>query len=468
MRPSLLEHGISLLKKIESLGDYKAYIVGGTPRDILIGKESADIDIATNCPIAVLERYLRTYDIGKSKDFGILSVVYEGDSFEVAQFRSDGEYSDGRRPNSVEVIQGFLADSARRDFTINAMGMTNEGEILDYHKGKADVEDKIIRTVGNPLERFTEDHLRMIRAARFASTEGFAIEKVTRRAIRRLFKLINITTPERIRGELVKAAKKSGVEFANFILILDDLKLLNQILPEVSATKYFLHDMTHHPEGPTVFNHLIACLKTMSREAPPISKIAALLHDIGKPVSFQEDKYGWKMSYHRHERKSAQLAEEICRRLKFSSFETEAIVFAVKNHMKFHGLLEMKPSKISRLADSQHFNTLVDVAKADEFSRGETFMYRGEFDKVLERVEEIKERWKSRIVNHSTKLVDGNRIMKIIGLDPGRIVGDIKRAVEDRIMDEQLDPDDSELIDKIILEEGQIVLINKNEEEKVI
>jgi tRNA nucleotidyltransferase/poly(A) polymerase len=458
MTTSLIERGMSLLRKIESLGDYRAYIVGGTPRDMLIGKESEDVDIATNCPMEVLERELITFNIGKSKDFGILVILHENTPFEVAQFRSDGEYSDGRRPDSISIVRDFRSDAARRDFTINSMGMDSDGGIIDHYGGIADLEAQTIRTVGDPLARFKEDYVRMMRAARFAAAEGFIIEKSTRRAIRRLFRLVRKVTPERIRGEIIKAAKKSGPEFANFIMILDDLKLLYQILPEVASMKYFNHDMVHHPEGLSVFTHSIECLKTMGGEAPPISKIAALLHDIGKPVSFQEDRYGWKMSYHRHERKSAQLAEEICHRLRFSSFETEAIVFAVKNHMKFHGLLEMKPSKISRLADSQHFNTLVDVAKADEFSRGETFMYRGEFDKVLERVEEIKERWKSRIVNHSTKLVDGNRIMKITGLDPGRIVGNIKRAVEDRIMDEQLDPDDLELIDKIILEEGKIVL----------
>lgn len=454
MTTNLLKIGMSLLRKIESLGDYKAYIVGGTPRDALIGKESTDVDIATNCPMKVLADNLPTYNIGNSKDFGVLAVIYKGKSFEVAQFRSDGNYSDGRRPDNVEILQDFKSDSSRRDFTINSMGMDSEGKILDYHNGSVDIENKVVRTVGDPAARFREDYVRMIRAARFASIEGFTIEKHTRRSIRRLFKLINKVTPERIRGELVKAAEKSGPEFAKFILILDDLKLLSQILPEVTAMKYFKHDMAHHPEGPTVFDHVIACLKTMEDEYY-VSKIAVLLHDIGKPISFQEDTYGWKLSYHRHEHKSAQLSEGICKRLKFSLFDTSAIIFAVKNHMKFHKVLDMKPSKISRLAANQYFYTLVDVAKADEFSRGETFMYHGEFKKIIERILEIKERWESRVVNHSIKLVDGNRVMKLTGLEPGKIIGDIKRLVEDRIMDEHLNPDNVELIDAMIINEAK-------------
>lgn len=454
MSTSLIACGISLLKEIESLGDYEAYIVGGTPRDILRGKELVDVDIATNCPMEVLEEHFITYNVGKSKDFGILVILYKDNPFEVAQFRVDGEYLDGKRPTNVKIVGDFKSDTSRRDFTVNAIGMDSTGKIIDYHNGMRDLDAKIIRTVGDPFKRFEEDYVRMIRAARFAATEGFIIEKNTRRAIRKLFRLINKVSSERIQEEIIKAAKKSGTEFANFIMILDDLKILSQILPEVTAMKYFKHDMKHHPEGPTVFMHSIECLKTMDKNVPPISKIAALFHDIGKPISFQEDKYGWKMSYHRHERKSAVLVKDICSRLAFSSFDTKAILFAVENHMKFHGILEMKPSKISRLANSPYFDTLVDVARADEFSRGETFMYHGEFDEALKMIEEIKDKWKSKIVNNSIKLVDGHRIMEITGLKPGKAVGDVKKAVEDRIIDEQLDQDDIKLIDKIVLEEA--------------
>jgi tRNA nucleotidyltransferase (CCA-adding enzyme) len=446
--------GVSLLNRIESLGDFEAYIVGGTPRDMIMGQKSDDIDIATNCPMSTLQKSFHTFDIGKSKSFGILSVLYGGKSFEVAQFRSDGDYSDGRRPDSIKVVQDFKEDASRRDFTINSMGMNSKGDILDYCGGISDITNRIIRTVGNPFERFQEDHLRMIRAARFCAMEGFTIEKETRRAIRKLFKLINKIAPERIHGELVKAASKPGPQFAKFILILDDLKLLYQILPEVHAMKYFRHDLNHHPEGPTVLDHSIECLKTMNDE-PYTSKLAALFHDTGKCISFQEDKYGWKMTYHRHERYSEPLVEGICNRLKFSSLDKESMMFAAKNHMKFHKILQMKTSKIARLVSHMHFDTLLDVARADEFSRGEKFMYQGEFDKVIEKIHEIKNRWESRVINSSLSLVSGDRIMELTGLKPSKDVGMIKRLVEDRIIDERLDPADLSLVDEIILDEAK-------------
>ena len=450
----LINIGVSLLLRIESLGDFQAYIVGGAPRDLIMGIAPDDIDIATNCPMEILEENFRTFNIGKSKEFGILSILFQGQSFEVAQFRSDGKYSDGRRPDDITIIQDFREDASRRDFTINSLAMDSKEGIIDYFNGREDIDRGIIRTVGNPIERFKEDHLRMMRAARFAAMDGFRIEKGTRRSIRKLFKLINKVTPERIHGELVKAASKLGPQFARYILILDDLKLLYQILPEVHAMKYFKHDLQHHPEGPTVFDHSIACLEVMYDE-PYQSKLAALFHDTGKCISFQEDKYWWKMTYHRHEKYSEPLVEGICNRLKFSGLDKEAMMFAVKNHMKFHHMLEMKPSKIARLVSHPDFDTLLDVAKADEFSRGERFMYRGEFDKIIKRIYKIRDRWESHVINSYLNLVDGNRIMELIELEPGPIVGKIKRAVEDRIMDERLDPADLKLVDKIILEEGK-------------
>ena len=456
MLPTSLDNGRDLLRKIEALG-YEAYIVGGSPRDVIMGVEPNDVDIATNCPIETTAKNFRTFDIGSSKKHGVLAVLYHGQSFDVAQFRADGDYSDGRRPDNIKIVDNFRDDAARRDFTINSLAMNSKGYITDYFGGMSDIHQGIVRTVGNPIDRFQEDHLRMMRAARFASIDGFRLDGETRRAIRKLFRLINKVAPERIRMELVKAASKSGSQFARFILILDDLKLLYQILPEVHAMKYFRHDLHHHPEGPTVFDHSVECLKVMNDE-PYLSKLAALFHDTGKCVCFQEDTYWWKMTYHRHEKYSEPLVEGICNRLKFSSIDKDAMMFAAKNHMKFHGMAKMKPSKVARLVSHTHFDTLLDVAKADEFSRGEEFMHRGEFDKIINKIHEIRDRWESRVINSYLNLVSGNRIMELAELKPGPNVGAIKRLVEDRIMDERLDPADSGLVDKIILEEAKQVL----------
>jgi putative nucleotidyltransferase with HDIG domain len=365
----------------------------------------------------------------------------------------------------VKLIGSFEDDVARRDFTINAMGMDHELEIYDFHGGLEDIQKRLIRTVGDPMERFNEDAIRMIRAARFAALLDFDIEPQTRRAIKRLFRNIQKIKVERIVLELVKAAKGTGQQFARFILLLDELKLLYQILPEVVAMKYFRHDLAHHPEGPTVFDHSIECLKVLEESSNFVAKMATLLHDVGKPISFQEETHWWKFSYHRHEKKSAELARDICLRLKFSTDDLEAIVFAAKNHMKFHNILKMKPSKIARLVSDPHFDVLLHVARADEFSRGEKFIHKDQFDQAVKKIAEIEERWRNRMVKNEIKLVSGHRIMKLLSLQPGKIVGVIKGVVEDRILDEQLDPDNSELIDKIILEEGKIVL-GRREDEK--
>lgn len=454
---SQLRTAMDLIKKMEKIAIspstsliYNAYIVGGAVRDLHLNRPVKDVDIATNCPMEVLLKNFNTFEIGKSKSFGILGIFFEGETFEVAQFRVDGAYKNGRRPESVEMISDAKDDMRRRDFTVNALAMNSYGQIFDVVDGLQDIEDKIIRAVGNPEERFQEDHVRMMRAARFGSIEGFKIEKETRKYIRRLSSLIHKVTPERISLELIAAANNDGPQFARFILLLDDLKLLSKILPEVHTLKYFRHDLEHHPEGPTVFDHIIKCLEIMG-DRGCISKLAALFHDVGKAISFQE-KHGWKLSFHGHAKAGANLTRQILARLKFGRGRTEAIVYAVENHMKFHKLLEMKPAKIARMVTHQYFPILVDVAWADEFSRGETFMYHGNFDSRLKKAIEMKTQWEKKLTPTSTKIVDGERVMELLNLGEGREVGEIKRKVEDKIINESLDADDEVLIDRLIVE----------------
>ncbi len=442
----LLNVGIDLLRKIEALG-YEAYIVGGTPRDLMLGKASNDVDIATNCPLEILEKNFTTHNIGKSREFGILTVRWTEFMFEVAQFRSDGEYKDGRRPDSVKIVGDFKQDVVRRDFTINALGLNSSRIFIDHVDGIIDIQDKLVRAVGDPYKRFEEDHLRMIRAARFAAPEDFSLEKKTREAIIILADLIHKVTPERIRMELVKAARKPGPQFAQFILILDDLTLLEKILPEVACLKHYKHNPEHHPEGPTVMDHTIKCLEIS--DDPYLSKLAILFHDIGKSVTMEE--VGGQPTYHRHELKSAEMMKEICERLKFSSNDSDILINAVADHMKFHKILEMRPSKVARLVNSDHFDTLMDVARADEFCRGEKFAYFDQFPDKIKRAEEIKAKWEGRLTQKSNKLVSGNRIMEIVGIKPGPTVGKIKRQVEDHIIDNELDPTDDKLMYELIL-----------------
>jgi len=457
----LMNVAIDYLCMLNNLG-YDAYIVGGAVRDKLRGMEVYDVDVATNCPMHVLEKNLNTHDIGKSKDFGILLVLYKKYQFETAQFRTESGYSDGRRPDKVKIADNILSDLSRRDFTVNAMALDKDGIIIDPFGGQKDLQNKLIRSVGNPMARFDEDRLRMIRAARFGAMEGFSIERDTRLAIRRLAFFIDRVSKERVRMELVKAAdlSKPGKEFAKFIQLLDRLNLLSKILPEVHAMKYFKQDLTHHPEAPDTLGHTLKAIELLEFK-PWQSKIATLFHDIGKTRTFDDQKEGKTFTYYRHEIESANLTRQICERLKFSSYHTEQLIFAVENHMKFQRLASMKPSKVARIVNSPHFETLVDVCYADEFARREKFIKKEEFQAALNRAYEVKEKWENRVINSNITLVSGKLIMEVLGIRPGKSVGRVKRIVEDAIINQDIDPDDTKTIHDIILK----AFLLKEEEE---
>ena len=443
---------VNLLKEIESLG-YEAYIVGGAVRDLLMGSESSDIDIATNCPMETLEANFRTHNVGTSKQHGTLVVLYEGDVFEVTQFRKDGDYSDGRHPDSIETTSDFREDAKRRDFTINALGMTHEGEVIDHVNGMVDIKDRIVRCVGDPNERFAEDHLRMVRAARFASLNGFVLDKHTRIAARKHHKKINTVSRYRLVGEIKKAADgRTGGQFVRFLLHLDEMKLLSQLMPELVALKFFRHDLQHHPEGPTVFDHCIKCVEILGADTDYITKMAVLLHDVGKAISFQDNNYGWKLTYHGHGKAGVPIVENMLDRLGFSNYAIEAAAFATEHHMKFHHILEMKPSKIHRLVSNPYYKVLEVVAWADEFSRGETFMYRGEFKKKMDKIKDLCTRWEARdIPQQRNKIVDGNHVMRLTGMKPGPQLGQVIKKAETRILDEDIDPNGAKA-DELIME----------------
>ena len=446
---------VNVLLKINKAG-YKAYIVGGSVRDIVLGLKSKDVDIATNAPIEFLEKSFKTYDIGKSKDFGIVVAREGAFSFEIAQFRQDGKYKDGRRPESVTIAGSFEEDAARRDFTINAMGINAKGEIIDYFDGKKDVQNRVIRAVGDPRKRFGEDYLRMLRAPRFASRLGFDIEKGTEKAIKKLSTNIKELAPERVYDELLKAASQSGDKFADYILLLDKLKLLRIILPEVFNMKWYRENLQHHPEtrgkGGTVYSHVIEALRK-SNSADPIKNLAILLHDVGKGRTLSiEDGLP---RYLGHAEESIKLVNNIADRLKMSNKDREALVFGVGNHMKFHKLLQMRPSKIAKLVNDENWDVLTAVGQADEYARGEFFKHAGYFEKLIDKAVEIKNKYGMKRVNKTIKIVDGNRVMQLTGLKPGPKVGEIIRAVTDFVLDQGIDPDDAVKIDDLILTYGK-------------
>lgn len=445
-----LDAACKVMHKIQEFG-YKAYIMGGTPRDILLGKalhEIDDIDIATDCPVDYITKLFKTYNIGRSKSFGIVLVDQDGFHFEVAHFRKDEEYINGRHPTGVDLNSTLEEDVLRRDFTINALALDLDGNIIDHVGGIDDIKSRKLRAVGDPYKRFAEDRLRMIRLARFQSLLNFRLDAKTRRACRRLAPLINAVARERIRAEFMKIGKYGGKIFSKFIVNMDKMHLLNEILPEVSVLKYFYHKLKHHPEGKTVFQHVIKCVEIC--EGGPIDLIAALLHDVGKGVTFTDE--DGEPHYKRHDHAGKFIASDICDRMGFSNNEKEAIVYAVANHMKFHKLMDMKPSKVARLVDNPYFEVLVNVGRADEFSRGETFMFAGSFEKQIDRVRAIKEEWQNRVAHRELNLVSGEIIMNLLDIKPGPLVGKIKNSVQDAIIDGGLDPFNTTIIESLIHE----------------
>lgn len=445
--------GVKILNKLNKKG-FKAYIVGGSVRDIVLGDmKPHDVDIATNASMDDLSKLFKLYDIGKSKDFGVVIVKEGGFQFEVTQFREDGTYKDGRRPDSIKITGSFEEDAARRDFTINAMGINAKGDIIDYFTGKSDIKNKILRTVGDPRKRFKEDSLRMMRAPRFASKLGFDISKGTEKAIQKQASDIVNLSPSRIYQELIKSASQSGEKFAKYILLLDKLKLLKHILPEVANLKWFRENLKHHPEtrgsGGTVFSHVMAALK-QSNTKNPIKNLSILLHDVGKGVTFSQ-KEGLPR-YLGHAKASMNLVIEIAKRLKMSNQDRDALIFSVSNHMKFHDLLKMKNSKIAKLVNDGNWDVLVAVARADEYARGSTFRHAGEFEKIVDKAIKIKQKFGMATVNNQLKLVDGKYVMKLTGLKPGPAIGDIIINVTKKIMDDNVT--DKDEINNIIVALG--------------
>jgi len=433
----MLETAKRICRQIEA-ENYQALIVGGTVRDLLMELAPHDVDIATNMPISQISKKFKTYDIGKSRDFGIVVVNQDGYSFEIAQFRNDGNYSDGRRPDSITKTSSFQEDSSRRDFTINAMGMTADGKIIDHHDGLQDIESKILRTVGNPRARFLEDKLRVMRLVRFATKLGFVIDKQTKITAKSMSKEIHSLAVERIQEELLKAAELGGKKFSKYIQLLDKLRLLQEILPEVAALKFKPETHEHHPENSNTFGHTLKALE-FADDAKPMELIAILLHDVGKTTT-QGLKSTSHHTYHRHDAVGAVLVEALAKRLNFSNKEVELLVFTTKNHMRFHKILEMKPSKIMKLVGHDNFQELSVVCAADSFGRRT-------YKEVVAHALTIKERVGNQKV---TALVTGTMIMDLLGIEQGKEVGRIKNLVSEMVVDNNIT--DQKTINKLIRE----------------
>ena len=298
----------NVVKRIESAG-FSAYFVGGCVRDILLGKEPEDIDIATSAePVEIIKMFKKTFQVGKQ--FGVVNVLLGNQSFEVATFRKDGVYHDGRHPSEIE-YGSLEEDACRRDFTVNGMYYHPvRDEIIDLVEGRKDIEAKIIRTIGSPESRFSEDKLRLLRAVRFCVGLGYELENETMFWIKKLASEIKVVSAERIRDELVKIFTGPQPDVA--LDLLSGLGILGAILPELEAMKNVPQPEAFHPEG-DVYEHTKLMLKFMKDNPLPELAFGVLLHDVGKPetIEFKE-----RIRFDNHTVVGKAMAGIIMRRLK--------------------------------------------------------------------------------------------------------------------------------------------------------
>jgi tRNA nucleotidyltransferase/poly(A) polymerase len=448
----MIKNAVDILEKINSKG-YDAYIVGGAVRDLILGDKPHDIDISTNMPIDELDKMFKTYDIGKSKDFGIVVVNQGGYQYEIAQFRSESDYSDGRHPDKIQIVRDFKTDASRRDLTINAMAIDKDGNIIDHFNGKKAITDKIIKTVGNPYDRFEEDKLRMMRACRFSSKYCFVLDPETKDAIKSKKEGIKDIAIERIKDELIKMASQSGDKFANAILTLDEVGILDIILPELTKLKDFQETLHFHPEAyedggkGTPFDHTIKALRR-NKVADPIINLGVLLHDVGKGVTHRLRSDGIRHSYFQHDKKGAEIIKDIAKKLKLTNKERDAIMFATINHMKLFKGGDMKPSKIVKLVNDENWEVLKQVSYCDDSCRTGLFDKRT-FDATIKNMEKIAKQWGDKMSQKKIKIIDGNRVMKLTGLKPGKEVGQIIKKVTDEVINKGIK--DQKQIDDLII-----------------
>lgn len=416
----LYEAALNIVKRLQSKG-YACFFVGGYVRDILLNKKSKDIDIVTSAlPEEVDSIFNNTHHIGAS--FGIINVVEEGFNFEVATFREEREYSDGRHPEEILYTDDPKLDAIRRDFTINGMFYDPiSGEILDYVEGVKDLERGIIRTIGDPEQRFNEDYLRMLRAVRFVNRFDFELATETSEAIQKNSHNVIKLSVERVRDEISKML--IGPKPAESIKMLDKLGLLEHILPEVSKLKGVKQPEKYHPEG-DVFVHTMLMLENMNEPSIELAW-SVLMHDIGKPATFSVGDDGIEHFYG-HESVGARIAEKIMKRLHFSNKEIEAVVNATQNHMRFACVHEMRPAKWRRIIADENFDLELELHRLDCMSSNKMM---GNYELMLKRMQELESE-----VELPKPLINGTDLVNI-GMKPGPEFGKILRKVADLQLD---------------------------------
>jgi tRNA nucleotidyltransferase/poly(A) polymerase len=399
---------------------YQALMVGGCVRDLLLHRDPADYDVTTDAtPAQVLELFPDSLGVGAQ--FGVVLVPRDGNKIEVATFRCDLGYSDGRHPDQVVYARTPQEDVSRRDFTINGLLMKHDtGEVLDYVGGRADLSAGIIRAIGEPERRFTDDKLRMLRAVRFAARFAYRIDPDTFVAIRKHASEIHSVSAERIRDELTKllteGAARRGLE------LLDESGLLRELLPEIADMKGVNQPPEYHPEG-DVWIHTGMMFDGLPSGSSPGLAWGVLLHDVGKPPTFRPaSATGDRIRFDGHVEVGVRMAEAICRRLRFANEETEQVKALVANHMKFKDVAQMRKSTLKRFVRQPRFFEHLELHRLDcSASHGRLDAYQAVQDFLATTPpEQVR----------PPRLINGDDLVAM-GLQPGPAFQRILTAVED-------------------------------------
>ncbi|MCH8321144.1 MAG: HD domain-containing protein [Acidobacteria bacterium] len=409
----MLKGALAILKTLHDQG-HDAYFAGGAVRDLLLEKSISEIDIATSAsPQEIEQLFPKTIPVGKQ--FGVIVVVQDTNNFEVTTFRKEADYVDGRHPTRVSFTDA-RHDVERRDFTVNALFFNPfTEEVIDYLKGREDLERKLIRTVGPPQSRFQEDKLRLLRALRFACQLDFEIEQQTYQQVKEHASQLTQVSWERIRDEVLKIL--TGPDPSRGLKLMSDSGILEVILPEIAAMQGVQQPPQFHPEG-DVFVH--TCLMfELSQERSETLALEILLHDVGKPPTFTIKE---RIRFDGHADLGAKMAEEICRRLRISNQQIEEVVDVVKDHLRFIHVQEMRESTLKRFLRKPNFSDHLELHRLDSLaSHGNLSSYHF----CQEKLEEL-----SQEAMRPKPLINGHDLIRL-GLEPGPLFSEILSAIED-------------------------------------
>lgn len=413
---------VHIVKKFQQAG-HEAYFAGGSVRDLLMGNDPADYDIATSAKPTEIEKIVRGIHRGSKtipvgKQFGVMIGVVHGHPFEIATFRSDSGYSDGRRPDAV-TFTSAKEDAVRRDFTINGLFYDPiKKKVFDFVGGQKDIQNKIIRFIGEPHERVKEDHLRVLRAVRFKNQFEFKYAPTTEKALCELGHLVDDISRERVADELTKMLLSP--RRAHALRELDKFRILSRVLPEIEATKGVKQPTQYHQEG-DVFTHLLKALHDIPQEwvAPSGGSVnkelvwAVLLHDIGKPATFAVKPD--RIHFDGHAKLGSKIAVAICRRLKFSRAGIVKISWMIEHHMTVGFIPDMRRAHQIGLFMHPWFLDLMRLHYCD--AHGTVPADLGLYHQIMKLYEEYQ---KTPLLPEAFRpLLNGDDIMKLLKLKPG-------------------------------------------------